>query len=148
MTARSNGACGPGAHPGNAAVVHVIGGSGGEGAPVGGRRGSEVAAEVEPEVVGAAEAAAPRYLLDGERAVLEQLAGDVQALGGQPAQRRGAGFGEEPAGEEPLGRRCGWRAGARRAGRAKADLGPGPGGRPRRFRPPPGAASWTAGRGA
>src|SRR5260370_8373823 len=96
MTARSNGACGPGAHPGNAAVLHVIGGSGGEGAPVGGRRGSEVAAEVEPEVVGAAEAAAPRYLFDGERAVLQQLAGDVQALGGQPAQRRGPAFPDEP----------------------------------------------------
>ena len=44
-----------------------------------------MAAEVEPEVVGAAQAAAPGYLLDGERAVLEQLAGDGQALSGQPA---------------------------------------------------------------
>jgi hypothetical protein len=81
----------------------VTGGSGGERALVGARRGSEVAAEVEPEVVGTAQAAAARYLLDAERAVLEQLAGDGQALDGQPAQRRGAGFGEEPAGEGPLG---------------------------------------------
>src|SRR5580693_8017794 len=94
---------GPGSRSADVAALHVIGGSGGEGALVGARRGSEVAAEVEPEVVGAAQAAAARYLLDGERAVLEQLAGDGQALGGQPAQRRGAGFGEEPAGEGPLG---------------------------------------------
>jgi SAM-dependent methyltransferase len=60
-------------------VLPVIGGSGGECAPIGAGRGSEVSAEVEPEVVGAAQAAAPGYLLDGERAVLEQFAGCLPA---------------------------------------------------------------------
>src|SRR5580693_4600261 len=84
-------------------VLPVTGGGGAERTLVGARRGSQVAAEVEPKVVGTAQAAAARCLLDGERAVLEQLAGDGQALEGQPAQRRGAGFGAEPAGEGPLG---------------------------------------------
>jgi hypothetical protein len=87
---------------------------------------SEVAVKVEPEVVGTAQAAAARYLLDGERAFLEQLAGGGQALGGEPAKRRGAGFGEEPAGEGPLGHVGVAREVAYRHGRGQTVLRPGP----------------------
>ena len=87
-----------------------------------------MAAEVKPEIVGAAQAAAPRYLFDGEGAVFEQFAGDGQALGGQPAQRSGAGFGEEPAGKGPLGHAGVAGEVAHRHGRGKAVLRPGPGG--------------------